>query len=97
MSLRGTCNQCGKCCIVKTERGEPLRCINLVVIGKLGDPMATHCAIYPVRKEWEPILLLDDKGRIRGHTNCANDNSVDEFDSIVPHIGNGCSLELVER
>ena len=97
MPLRGTCNSCGQCCIIKTEKGEPLRCLNLIVIGKLGDPMATACAIYPVRKPQEPILLLDDKGVIRGHTTCANDGSVDEFNSYAPYIGKGCSLELVER
>jgi len=93
MSLVGTCNQCGLCCLITTPDGEKLRCINLVVIGALSQPMATHCAIYPIRKDGTPILLLDNKGKIRGHSTCAID-SPDEFNAIVENLDKGCSLTL---
>ena len=89
--LIGNCNRCGLCCYVG-----PYRCINLIVMGKPGDPEATKCAVHGVRYDRMPILLLDTDGRIAGESVCGLD-SEEETESIIEKgIGKGCSLELTE-
>ena len=89
IKLVGECNQCGLCCYVGSYR-----CINLMVMGTPGEPMATRCGLRDLRYDGMPIKLVDDKGRIVGESKCAL-NSEKEIESIIPHIGRGCSLEIV--
>lgn len=98
MPLRGLCNQCGVCCLVTTPEGETLRCINLIVIGTLGEPLATHCGVYPVRTPDMPVYLMDQEGHLRGHTTCAADGSQDEFDNVVEKgiMTGKCSLVVAQ-
>ena len=88
--LAGECNQCGLCCII----GD-LRCINLIMTGKPGEPMATKCAVYATRYSGMPILLLDAAGRIVAQAACGKDDVNDARAIIQRGLGKGCSLDLV--
>ncbi len=87
--LVGDCNRCGLCCYVWGYA-----CINLVVTGTPGQPMATRCGLHALRYDGMPIKLVDTKGRIVGKSKCALDSD-DETENIIPHIGKGCSLRIV--
>lgn len=97
MPLVGKCNQCGFCCFVKDPNtGDMLRCMNLMIVGKPGQPDATYCSAYRSRIPNMPVYLVDKEGRLRGHTLCAGDGTQDELDDLVNKklLGNECSLKL---
>lgn len=87
--LVGKCNQCGLCCYVWGYK-----CINLIVDGYPGEPGATRCGVWNLRYDGMPIKLVNGKGRIVGESKCAL-NTAKEVETVIPHIGRGCSLEAV--
>ncbi len=91
LKLVGDCNQCGLCCYVWGYA-----CINLVITGTPGEPGATRCGVYTFRYDGMPIKLVDKKGRIVGESKCAF-KSATETETIIPHIGKGCSLRIVSK
>jgi len=88
--LVGECNQCGLCCMI----GD-LRCINLIVTGKPGEPMATTCAVYGARYSGMPIIMVDSQGRIGMETICGKDDANEALTIIQRGINKGCSLEVI--
>lgn len=84
--LVGECNRCGQCCTYRN-----LRCANLVVAGKLGEPEATRCAAYAWRFEGMPIYGVDALGSVEGISRCRKD-SENETRVVRQWIGRGCSL-----
>lgn len=90
-TLVGACNQCALCCMIGK-----LRCGHLILRRRPGSPMASRCAIYATRYDGMPIVLYDEKGRLRGHGVCAKDSPEDTANIIARGIGKGCSLQLVE-
>ncbi len=91
MTLAGTCNRCGQCCMVNG-----LRCQNLIITGRLGEPMATACAIHASRWNGMPITMFDAEGRAVLVASC-HQNDDKEVTAIVDRgIGHGCSLILEE-
>ncbi len=88
--LVGECNQCGLCCFI----GE-LRCINLIVTGEVGQPMATACAVHKSRYPGMKILMVSPSGSIGMETICGKDDADEAFVIIQRGIGKGCSLDLV--
>ncbi len=96
MPLRGICNRCGLCCLVKAPDGEMLRCMNLVLTGKPGEPNASYCAAWHGRFPDMPIYLVDKENRLRGHTTCAGDGTMKEIEDLAFKnlLGKECSLKL---
>lgn len=87
--LSGLCNRCGLCCF----DGE-LRCQNLIVIGKPGEPLATACSRHGSRYNGMPITMFDPEGRSYDGYFCHNDD-LETAVIIERGIGKGCSLEVV--
>ncbi len=87
--LVGECNQCGLCCFVWGYA-----CINLIVKGIPGQPMATRCGVRGLRYDGMPIKLVDMTGRIVGESKCALESPAETF-RVVQEIGRGCSLKAL--
>lgn len=102
MPLRGTCNQCGACCMLVAENGDLLHCMNLMLVdgGKYGEPGATWCSAYRSRIPDMPVYMVDKHNRLRGHTTCSGDGSEKELNDLIAkgllEKGSPCSLELKE-
>ena len=86
VKLTGTCNQCGLCCYI----GE-FRCINLIVSGKPGEPMASKCGAYNSRYDGMPIVLVDPNGKTRMAT-CSHGSELEDLEIFERGIGKGCSM-----
>lgn len=72
------------------------RCNNLEIIGIPGSPGATRCLVYAERYAGMPIVLIDTRTqKIVSMGACAHGSAVDDL-VIVPYIGKGCSLRVVE-
>lgn len=90
--LHGDCNKCGLCCM---EGG--YRCKNLVVLGAIGNPDASFCAVYEARTNLMPIEFIDEQGeRLEGNYSCYKGFGEDEI-IIRKGIGKGCSLWVAEQ
>lgn len=104
ITFRGECNRCGLCCTVEHE-GRTLVCQHLRaekapgwrgVIGgaqPLGTPMASRCAVYELRTDGMPILMLDGRGEPRLQGICAKDTWLEDRRQWE-RIGQGCSLAV---
>jgi hypothetical protein len=92
--LRGECSKCGSCCVVEQD-GVPYTCTHLIQFDRVGEPKATVCGVYLVRKHWMPIRMEAPGGRwIDAH--CAAHGTEQETLAIIRNgIGKGCSLEVV--
>ena len=85
--LEGKCNQCGLCCY-----DNELRCIYLVIKGKIGTPGATECSQYKSRFNEMPIFLVDRQQKLVAPASCAMGNQIEELEILAKGIGRGCSL-----
>jgi hypothetical protein len=92
--LRGSCNQCGSCCVIEQD-GVAYTCTFLVREGPLGEAQASFCGVYFARTHWMPITMVAPDGR-QIHANCAANGTEQETLAIIRNgIGRGCSLEVV--
>jgi hypothetical protein len=54
------CVQCGACCQTTTlvhGHAVVVRCEHLIVIGAIGEPYATYCAVHHSRRNGDPIVM----------------------------------------
>jgi hypothetical protein len=84
--LTGECRpDCGLCCLVQHE-GELYTCAHLHLGTK-------RCQVYALRTHMMPITMFADSGRMLS-AHCAADGTPEETLTILPHIGQGCSLTV---
>lgn len=95
--LEGECNQCGLCCL-DSFAGRATRCEHLLVMGNVGEPMATVCMVHAERRPGMTIRMVD---RITGEPlalGLCQHTTPDEVTLIRERgIGKGCSLIAIEQ
>lgn len=90
--LVGECNRCGLCCAPVID-GRRYPCEYLEVSGELGQPAATRCKVYAIRRQGMPIHLLDPATGAHAHkTHCCKDSAEEDIAIMTNGVGKGCSL-----
>ena len=87
IQLTGECNFCGLCCVK-----DGFRCANLIITGEIGDPEATKCAVYDIRYDGMPIIMIDGNGNSKIGGKCWYRSDRETLEILDSGIGKGCSL-----
>lgn len=87
MNLKGSCNQCGKCCQLERD-GRVYSCANLVQIGS-----KTACAVYDFRYSGMPIRMVLAEGPNAGSESFP-EVCVPEFPLEGNTLPEGCGYKL---
>lgn len=86
--LSGECCRCGLCCATP----DGFRCENLLVVGNLGAPDATVCAVYGTRTNGMAITMIRRKTGERRASTCYMDSLEERAAIVLKGLGKGCSL-----
>ena len=85
--LKGTCNQCSRCCWIGS-----FKCEHLEITGIAGMPWSSRCRVHDKRYTDMPILMTDPHGAIK-QAFCLHDAGPAEDDRLIQLIRQGqCSL-----